>query len=374
MENKKKFGSIFLLVSLALLGFLGGVAGEMFSRAFLSDGYYGLWPESEINFSKNNFNSPNFVIREAKKVVVEQNDRVAQTAGDVADSLMAVYEYSPEKEKSASSTGRGAYNLLKPEAVGLIMTSDGWLVTKTALAPAKTYVAVDRENQIRKIGKILSDKFTGFYFFHIEARDLPVRKFAARAEVKNGQSLVVADWHGRAALTSIEDSRGLDAREIRSSDELTGRIIIKDALTEKFIGLPAADLAGNLAGILIDRNTIEPINHFSGRLESMAAGKFSLPALGFSYYDFSDWAGGRYDKGVVIAPAGKNPALILGGAAEKAGLKEGDFITAVDSIELGRDNKINEIIQNRQPGDRIPISYLRDGRSFEAEAVLSEIK
>ena len=47
-------------------------------------------------------------------------------------------------------------------------------------------------------------------------------------------------------------------------------------------------------------------------------------------------------------------------AAEEAGLKEGDVITAIDGKEVNKMADLQEYLAKKRPGDKVSISYLRD--------------
>lgn len=65
---------------------------------------------------------------------------------------------------------------------------------------------------------------------------------------------------------------------------------------------------------------------------------------------------GEADNGVLIE------GTEAGSAAEEAGLMKGDIITALDGISVNNYNAILEIIEAKNPGDNIEITYLRNGK------------
>ncbi len=59
------------------------------------------------------------------------------------------------------------------------------------------------------------------------------------------------------------------------------------------------------------------------------------------------------------------------GPAEKAGLKAGDIITAVDGVTLDQDHQfINVVIFDHQPGDTVTLTVERDGQTQQIEVTL----
>lgn len=61
-----------------------------------------------------------------------------------------------------------------------------------------------------------------------------------------------------------------------------------------------------------------------------------------------------------------------GSAAEKAGLKEDDIITQINSKPINDTTSLVEAINAYQPGDSVTITYLRDGKTQTTNAVLGK--
>lgn len=61
-------------------------------------------------------------------------------------------------------------------------------------------------------------------------------------------------------------------------------------------------------------------------------------------------------------------------SAEKAGLKEGDIITKVDSKEIDDPEGLMDAISDRKPGDEITLNYTRDGKKSSSKIKLGEHK
>lgn len=83
--------------------------------------------------------------------------------------------------------------------------------------------------------------------------------------------------------------------------------------------------------------------------------------------------------GVQIAPAEKAEGAMVvdvvpGSAAEKAGLKKGDVITAVDDKKIAGPNELSQIIRVHKPNEEVSIAYQRDGKSGSVKAKLDAPK
>ncbi|HST90836.1 MAG TPA: trypsin-like peptidase domain-containing protein [Brevundimonas sp.] len=57
-----------------------------------------------------------------------------------------------------------------------------------------------------------------------------------------------------------------------------------------------------------------------------------------------------------------------GGPADRAGLREGDIITAVDGAEVNDQSGLNYRVGTREPNDTVQVTVLRDGRTQQIDA------
>ncbi len=82
------------------------------------------------------------------------------------------------------------------------------------------------------------------------------------------------------------------------------------------------------------------------------------------------------DQGVLVAP-GEDPgdvAVLPGSPAEKAGIKAGDLIVAIDGTKLTEDVSLLRLIQTKSPGETARLTVLRDGREMTLEVTVQEMK
>jgi putative serine protease PepD len=126
----------------------------------------------------------------------------------------------------------------------------------------------------------------------------------------------------------------------------------------KVIGVNAqieSDSGGNDGvGFAIPSNTIRSIAS-----QLISSGKAEHAFLGIELSESSSGDGAR-----VAAIRPDTPAA-------DAGLRAGDVITAVAGKSIGSANELRAAINARQPGDRISITYTRDGKSHAVEVKLT---
>jgi S1-C subfamily serine protease len=63
-------------------------------------------------------------------------------------------------------------------------------------------------------------------------------------------------------------------------------------------------------------------------------------------------------------------AIIKDGPADKAGLKTKDVITKVGNVEVGRAGSISTLVGEYKVGDKIELTYIRDGEEHTTTVVL----
>jgi serine protease Do len=76
----------------------------------------------------------------------------------------------------------------------------------------------------------------------------------------------------------------------------------------------------------------------------------------------------KVEKGVEIQSITKESG------AAKAGLKEDDVITKIDDKKIETPDDLSKIVKSHKPGDKVSISYLRDGKEQKATAGLGKWK
>ncbi|MFF8813712.1 S1C family serine protease [Streptomyces pactum] len=80
--------------------------------------------------------------------------------------------------------------------------------------------------------------------------------------------------------------------------------------------------------------------------------------------------------GATIAPSGADgtDAVIAGGPADKAGLKPGDVITKLDDMLIDSGPTLISEIWTHRPGDKVTLTYERDGKESTVQLTLGERK
>jgi len=369
----------WLVVFVAVVcGLAAGILGETLAKIYIFQDYAFSSFSGELNLSGLNTSNSGLIIRDAKKVVVNQDVKITETVASIRPALASVF-----KEIPATSSAAEYYDLEKPLFVGLIITADGWVA---AMAPDdlkkdfkfKNYVVIAGDRQIYKIDKLaaLKDLPGEPLIFHLAgANNLTVKKNAARAELTLGESLlVINDLTAVRPVTLTALSR---SSEVLNSDTAGARMQLNgegdDSLKNSFV----FDLSGNLVALVAGDSTVIPAFSFNSAWSSLSQkNQISRPSLGVNYLDLTRIKTNivSLDKGAWLYPAANQPAVIKGGTAELAGLKAGDVITWINNIEIDASNDLSDLLVNYKAGDKITLTYVRAGAEKEVEVKLGEMK
>jgi len=150
-------------------------------------------------------------------------------------------------------------------------------------------------------------------------------------------------------------------------------------------GGPLLNLKGEVIGIntavALEAQNIGfaiPINKAKRDIEQVRkTGKIVYPFLGIRYILINDSVKKKYNlsvsSGALIVSGDKNePAVMPGSAADKAGLKKGDVVLEFNGERITQKNSLSKIISKYNPGDKVKLKILRDGKEIEVEVVLGK--
>lgn len=392
-DNNKKNNNFLLIIVLALIfGLAAGIVGELFSRAYLSNGAFSIPILSEINLSSGDYRGQNIIIRDPKKVVVEEEDKVQEIFNSANDSIVGIFK----KQIAPNAETINLDNFYQPSdrlGEGLIITSDGWIISSFSFGERpdiNNYVIITKKKKVYPIEKIIKDKISSFSFIRVKAKDFSVKKFAALADIRAGQTVLAFGWEGKIRKSTIVNLRKADDSLISSSENFMGAIDLIDQSSTDYQDAILFNLAGDVVGLADQAGLIRPIFNFnSATLSLLKTENIRRASLGVYYVDLSslikiptsaekensgEQNNNSLEEGALIVKNQKGVAVVKGGSAEQAGLREGDLIVAVNNIKLDKNNDLADLISQYTVGDSIIVSYLRSNVRKEVEIKLGELK
>jgi len=267
---------------------------------------------------------------------------------------------------------------------GVIASSDGLILTNNHVSDAgdEIMVRIGDHGHEYKATKVGNDPTSDLALLRIDAKNLPVITFADSDQVKVGD-LVLAVGNPFALTNTV--TMGIVSALSRGGMGITSY--------EDFIQTDASINPGNSGGALVD--TQGRLVGINTAIYSRTGGNegigFAVPSNLARTVVESLLKYGKVSRGFLGAgvkpltpdlarefgvPEDQQGALITDlspdGAASKAGLQDGDIITAVNGKAVGSPNELRLAVGGMNPGEKVTVTYLRNGQSKTADATLGE--
>ena len=261
---------------------------------------------------------------------------------------------------------------------GFIISADGYVVTNNhVISPARNNATVEeitvimqdrKEYRARLIGR---DPASDLALLKIEAGNLPFVRFGDSTRTR------VGDW-----VVAIGNPFGLGGTVTAGIVSALHRSIQGAGAYDRYIQTDASINTGNSGGPMFDLNgNVIGINT---ALISPTGGNvgigFAIPAEQAAPVIDALRRGQRPSRGYIgvsLQPLDESVASALGiakdrgelirgvtpgGAAERAGIRQGDVIVRVGGREVTPDESLAYIVSQQPVGSRVPIELIRDGR------------
>ncbi len=266
---------------------------------------------------------------------------------------------------------------------GVIVSDDGYIVTNNHVVEGADTIKVSiagekREYDAKLIG---TDAKSDLAVVKIDAKGLNAITFYDSDRVKIGD-----------VVFALGNPFGVGETITQGIVSATGRSSVGIVEYENFIQTDASINPGNSGGALV--NSAGYLIGINSAIISRSGGNvgigFAIPSnmaeniakaligegkvtrayLGVSISDVSDELSSFYDKrsGALVTSVEK------GTPAEKAGLKRGDLIIAVDGKEVGSSAALRNMIAAKAPGTKITLRFLRDKAAYERSVTLGSLE
>lgn len=187
----------------------------------------------------------------------------------------------------------------------------------------------------------------------------------ALGQFQNTVTSGIISGYGRNIVASSEGSG-------QSAESLNNLFQTDAAINQGNSGGPLVNLNGQVIGIntavASDSQNIGfaiPINDVKGLIEHvLKTGKFERPYIGVRYVALSADLADRYNLSVtegayiLKSEAGDGSAVVSGGPADKAGIKEGEVITAVNGDAVDETHSLVSRLGTYQPGDTVKLTVV----------------
>jgi serine protease Do len=254
---------------------------------------------------------------------------------------------------------------------GVIVNREGLVLTAAhVVGRAGRRGSVELPDGRRLSGRSLGadhDADAGMFQISDPPAGLPFVPVSKGAKLKDGEWVVTIGQPG-----GVVEHRAPPVRFGRVLFEGDGLLCTDCELVGGDSGGPLFDMKGEVVGIhssigpMVTHNFHVPITAFTDGWERLVKGE-----VWGGHYGSAD--GPKPRLGVQGSAEAGNcviTAVYPGMPAERAGLKKGDVITAVDGRPINTFDELQRIVFHKEEGDRLRLSINRDGKTIEVVAVL----
>ena len=370
--------------------------------AVLAIGYLGGWLGSRSNNNSNSLSN-----YQAKQIITStQGNIIRNIANTVGPSVVSI---DVTTQSSASSPlsyfgfgpSNGSQQTQEQAGTGIILTSDGLIMTNRHVVPAgTTSVQVTLSdgtvyNDVKVIGRTSDNDSLDVAFVKIQntnGHKLTVATLGDASQMQIGDQVVAIGnalgqfqntvtsgiISGRGRSIQASDSTGT------SSENLDDLFQTDAAINEGNSGGPLVNLSGQVIGmntaIATSAQNIGfaiPMDDLIGLIKSVeSTGKLERPYLGIIYVPVTPAVQQQYNlkvsNGAYIpssSDAGQQ-TIVSGGPADSAGLKEGDVITAINGTNINQSTSLVSLLDKQTVGSTVTLTVNRGGQTLQIKATL----
>ena len=288
--------------------------------------------------------------------------------------------------------GRGVIPEQRASGSGVIISNDGYIVTNNHVVDNADEINVTLSNKKTYKAKVIgTDPSYDLAVIKVEAAGLPFLLYGNSDDVKIGQWVLAIGYPLNLETTVTAGiisakARSLGLNKDRSGDPASG--------VESFIQTDAAVNMGNSGGALITTDgklvgvnsaIASPTGYYSGYSYAIPVnivkkvvddlikfGTVQRGFLGVRFVNASDLTDDdKKRQGIPAAAEGIYVTDVpTDGGAYEAGIRKGDMLTKVNGAEISNGAEMQGLISRQKPGDKIPITYIRNGNEKTALVTL----
>ena len=272
----------------------------------------------------------------------------------------------------------------KASGSGVIISDDGYIVTNNHVVENADEITVTLSNKKNYKAKVIgTDASYDLSVIKIEAAGLPFLLYGNSDELKIGQWVLAIGYPLNLETTVTAGIISAKARTLGLNKDKKGNI---NTGVESFIQTDAAVNMGNSGGALINTNgeliginsaIASPTGYYSGYSYAIPVnivkkviddlikfGTVQRGFLGITFINASDL--NEAEKKRLSIPTGLEGIYISDvfkdGGAYEAGIRKGDVLKKISDKEISSGGEIEGYISRLKPGDKIPVTYTRNGK------------
>ncbi|MDX2045280.1 MAG: trypsin-like peptidase domain-containing protein [Chitinophagaceae bacterium] len=270
---------------------------------------------------------------------------------------------------------------------GVLISEDGYIVTNNHVIDEASEIKVTLADKKSYTAKLIgTDPSSDLAVIKIESKNLPFLLYGNSDNVKLGQWVLAIGYPLNLETTVTAGIVSAKARTLGLNARKSQTPI------ESFIQTDAAVNQGNSGGALVNTNgeLVGIVSAIASPTGAYAGYSYAIPVnivkkivndllqygtvqrayLGISYApeqmsdEQKNKLGVKEGEGVYVTDVAGD------GAASAAGIKKGDIITKINGSKVNAPSEMVEQIANYKPGDKISVSYKREGKENTVQLAL----
>ena len=316
----------------------------------------------------------------ATQAVVEEDSQIIKVVKQVSPSVVSVIV-----KNSSFSPFTGFNNTTQGIGTGFIVDANGLIMTNSHVVSDTTssYAVVLKDGTTYDVNKIHMDPQSDIALLEIDAKNLPVVALGDSDQLLVGQhAIAIGNALGQFQNTVTSGVISGIARQLEASDGAGSSKVYENAIqTDAAInpgnsGGPLLNLQGQVVGInvatTVGANNISfaiPVNSVKPILASfLKTGHIVRPYMGVQYQTITKEMATLYK----VSEGAYVSSVVAGSPADKAGIKQGDIIVSINSVQLDNSGSLVTLVAAKQVGDSIVVTVSRNGKMLNLNVTLAE--
>jgi len=314
-------------------------------------------------------------------VTIDEQSATISAAAKVGPAVVRIVTSGTDPNDATATSGIGS---------GVIFDSHGWILTNHHVVANTTGLSVQLKDGRQFTGTTYGiDTLTDLAVVKVDATDLPTAPLGDSSAIKVGELAVAIGSPLGTYSNSV--TAGIVSATGRSIDTDTGSInnlIQTDAaINPGNSGGPLVDALGDVIGIntAVASNAQGigfsiPINIAKPIMQQAIAGQpLARPWIGIRYETIDlqlqqqlklPVAQGALVNGGQDASGTNQPAVVAGGPADKAGVKDGDIVTSIEGQAIDGEHPLDAVLTQFAPGRTVTLGINRAGTTLELQLTL----
>ena len=355
--------------------------------ALVGAGFLGGWLSTRIADNPSLGNTT-----DGNQIITADEADLANLVKKVSPTVVSIVTTQVSGTGVFQSTSEGA-------GTGIIVSKDGYILTNRHVVDSSQTIQVinsdgERFDDVEFIGV---DPLNDLAILKIDGNgDMPAAELGDSGTVRVGQKVIaIGNSLGQYKNTVTSGIISGLGRPVTAATDQLGTTVesLSDLLqTDAAInpgnsGGPLINMAGQVIGIntaiVSDAQSVGfsiPINAAKGIIRGVLKdGTIQKAYIGVQFVaitpDIRAELGVSERQGALVRSGGSSQlAVIAGGPADNAGIREGDIITKVDDRIVGEHGGLGSLIAEFLPGEEVQLTIVRDGQAQEVSLTLGSYR